>query len=86
MAHDYWVKIGGRIVADIAEFAQRRGSRQVVFLEMFVPTDDLLEARTKTVEVGGLDGSRTPCRVEAFRAGKPDEAEVLLEYLVPLSN
>jgi hypothetical protein len=85
MARDFWVKVGDRIVGDVCEFALRRGSRQIVWLEMFVPTSELADARLKPVEMIGVDGTRVPCKLEAFAVTKENEAEVLLEYLVPVA-
>ncbi len=84
--HDYFVRIGKRIVGDVSEFADRVGSQQVVWLQMHVPTDDLLEATNQPVEMVGVDGTRFPCRIQAFFTNKTSEAEVLLEYLVPLRD
>ena len=58
---------------------------QIVWLEMFVPTSDLLDARSSPVEMIGVDGTRFPCKLEAFAATSENEAEVLLEYLVPVA-
>ena len=85
MTHDYMIKIGDRIIGDVREFAPRKGSRQIVWLEMFVPTSDLLDARNSPVEMIGVDGTRFPCKLEAFAATSETEAEVLLEYLVPVA-
>jgi hypothetical protein len=53
---------------------------------MHVPTDDLLNATKEPVEMIGLDGTRVPCKIQAFITNKSSEAEVLLEYLVPLRD
>ncbi len=84
--HDYFVRIGKQIVGDVCEFAERIGSQQVVWLQMHVPTDDLLNATREPVEMIGLDGTRVPCKIQAFVTNKSSEAEVLIEYLVPLRD